>query len=89
MDFNSSDTKKQDTECRMLSLPLILGRMLCLITFSLSKLIETYRNPACYLTFANLPSLKLDLATWKYLPIELKCSCESTASVNGILTPVE
>lgn len=66
----------------MQSLQLISRRMLCLITFSFSKLIETYRNPACYLTFANLTSLKLDLATWKYLPAELKCSLESTASVN-------
>lgn len=56
--------------------------MLCLITFSFSKLIETYRNPACHLAFVNLPSLKLDLATWKYLLSELKYSCESPASVN-------
>lgn len=38
------------------------------------KLIETYGNPACYLTFVNLTFLKLELGTWKYLPTELKCT---------------
>lgn len=89
MNFKSNNTKKLDTECRMPSLQLLSGRMPCLITFYVFRLVETCSNPACYLTFANLPSQTSDLATWKYLPTELKCSCEISTSVSGILTPVE
>lgn len=78
MDFTSKNTNKLDMLWRILSLWYICGRMLCLITFSFFKLIETYNNPVWYLTSANLPSLKWNLATWKCLQTELKCFCEKT-----------
>lgn len=58
MDFTSKNTNKLDMLWRIPSLWYICGRMLYLIAFSFFKLIETYNNPVCYLTSANLPSLK-------------------------------